>query len=577
MNLLVKLLWRDKWRLVLIFIFSILSYFLTLYPTNQLNQIVDGIGNGQLTYDAVLYNIFILMIIGVVGYIIGAFKEYYVFIGYDSVISDLTYRMQQRVYQHTPVLFNRFSIGEVISRTTNDITEYIAPFFGYGLLSFFDGVLYNVLITGLIYTKSNGVFTLLVSLPMIIQTIYFSLQRRPQEALYQQMANINDKITEETLENVKGIRVIRTYQLLDKVRTSFVGKLKTYATTNEAYMKRTLIYQPLSTFSMAAAYIIAVTYGFYLIEHGQMTLGQLVTACVALALLQWPYTALASGIIAVVELKQGLQRMTELMSPEPVVNNDEAKLPFVFNEAIQFKNFNFSYDDKLVLKDINLSIPKGRTLGIIGKTGSGKSTLVKQLLRLYPISQQQLYIDHKDIHQYTTEDIRAHIGYAPQEYQLFSQSLKDNILFFRHDYQDKLTEVLTIADLDKDIQKFDKGMDTLVGENGVALSGGQKQRLGIARALLAQPDILILDDSLSAVDANTEKNIIDHIKNYRQDKTNIIVSHRISAIRHADNIVVLNQGEIIGMGTHDHLLNTCSWYAELNDYQNKEETNNETD
>lgn len=576
MNILGKLFWHDRWRLMLIFIFSMSSYLLTLYPTNQLNSIVDGIGNGQLTYDAIMYEIVILMMIGFVGYIVGAFKEYYVFIGYDSVISDLTYLMQQRVYQHTPVLFKRFSIGEVISRSTNDITEYIAPFFGYGLLSFFDGVIYNIMITGLIYTKSNGIFTLLVSLPMIIQTIYFSLQRRPQEGLYQQMASINDKITEETLENVKGVRVIRTYQLLDKVRTSFVNKLNLYAKTNEAYMKRTLIYQPISTFSMATSYIIAITYGFHLIEQGQMTLGQLVTACVSLALLQWPYTALASGIISVVELQQGIKRMTELMQPEPLVNNTDAHLPFVFKHAIQFKNFNFKYDDKLVLKNINLSISRGHTLGIIGKTGSGKSTLIKQLLRLYPIDKQQLFIDNHDIHQYAVEAIREHIGYAPQEYQIFSKSLRENILFFREDHQDKLDEVLKIADLDKDIQQFDKGIETLVGENGVALSGGQKQRLGIARALLAQPDILILDDSLSAVDANTEKNIIEHIKHYRQDKTNIIVSHRISAIRHADNIVVLNNGEIIGAGDHEHLLATCAWYAELNEYQNKEEITHET-
>lgn len=575
MNLLLQLFLRDKWRILLIFTFSIGSYLLTLYPTNQLNVIVDGIGNGQLTYQAVMYEIAKLALVGVLCYMVGAFKEYFVFIGYDRVISDLTYRMQQRVYQHTPILFNRFSIGEVISRTTNDITEYIAPFFGFGLLCFFDGVVYNILITGLIYIKSNWQFTLLVSLPMMIQTIYLAMQRHHQENLYQQMAKINDQITEETLENVKGIRVIRTYQLLGKVRQSFIRKLNTYAHTNEKYMKRTLIYQPLGTLSAALSYIIAVSYGFYLIQQGHMTLGQLITACVSLALLQWPYSALAAGIVSVIELKQGIKRMTELMTPEPEINNDEATLPFVFNHAMTFNHFNFAYSDKPVLTDINLVIPKGSTLGIIGKTGSGKSTLVKQLLRLYPIASQTLLIDDQDIHSYKVEDIRQHIGYAPQEYQLFSKSLKDNIIFFRQQYQDKLNEVLKIADLEKDIQQFDKGVDTLVGENGIALSGGQKQRIGIARALLAQPDILILDDSLSAVDANTEKNILEHIKQYRQDKTNIIVSHRISALRHADNIVVLNNGEIIGQGTHESLLIDCPWYAQLNDYQNKEENQHE--
>ena len=181
-----------------------------------------------------------------------------------------------------------------------------------------------------------------------------------------------------------------------------------------------------------------------------------------------------------------------------------------------------------------------------------------------------MLLDGKGIERYYDYSVRAKIGYAPQEYQLFSKSIKENVLFYRYEQEDRLEEVLEQADIKKDISRFKDGIDTLVGENGLSLSGGQKQRLGIARALLSNPEILILDDSLSAVDSNTEKTIIENIKKNREGKTNIIVAHRISAVRHADKIVVLDNGKILNSGTHEELLECCDWYKQLDDYQNKE-------
>ena len=181
-----------------------------------------------------------------------------------------------------------------------------------------------------------------------------------------------------------------------------------------------------------------------------------------------------------------------------------------------------------------------------------------------------MLLDGHSAEQYYDYSIREKMGYAPQEYQLFSKTIKENILFYRKNLEENLDKVLELSDIKKDIEGFVDGLDTLVGENGLSLSGGQKQRLGIARALLANPDILILDDSLSAVDANTEKTIIENIKKTREGKTNIIVSHRISAVRHADKIIVLENGEVLNIGTHDELLKNCKWYRELDAYQNKE-------
>ena len=570
-NKIASLIYRDKKRIIIALIVSIASYYFSLYPTDRLSYIVDGIAGGNIDFDGVVNEILRIVLAGIALYIVYFFKEYYTFIGYDKVIKDMTYDIQYDIYRHTPVFFYKFSIGEVISRSTNDITNYIAPLFGYGILLIFDGIIYNLFISVLIFNKSSLIYLLLIHIPLILQTIYLVRRRKVQEKYYNEMAETMDEITEETLENVKGIRVIRAYSLLDKVRNSFIGKLRSYARSNEEYMKKTLVYQPLNTVSLAASYIIAVACGFYFINLGMMTLGELISVCVVIGMIQWPYIALSELVIMIIEVRQATKRVLEISDKKADVNNDLAESNFEFNSSIEFKDFNFSYEDNNhVLEDINFTINKGETIGVVGKTGSGKTTFIKQLLRLYPIEENTLLLDGKGMERYYDYSVRAKIGYAPQEYQLFSKSIKENVLFYRYDLEDKLDDVLEQADIKKDISRFKDGIDTLVGENGLSLSGGQKQRLGIARALLSNPDILILDDSLSAVDSNTEKAIIENIKKTREGKTNIIVAHRISAVRHADKIVVLDNGKILNFGTHDELLEKCPWYKQLDEYQNKE-------
>ena len=565
-----SIIYKDKVRILIALVASIAAYYFTLYPSDRLSFIVDGIANKEIDFNGVVNEITKIIIAGIALYIVYYFKEYYTFIGYDKVIKDLTYELQNDIYRHTPVFFSRFSIGEVISRSTNDISNYIAQAFGYGVLLVFDGIIYNIFISVLILNKSNLIYLLLIHIPLVIQTIYLVSRRGIQEKYYNKMAKTMDQITEETLENVKGIRVIRAYSLLDKVRNSFVEKLRSYSKSNEKYMKKTLIYQPLNTISAAISYVLAVACGFYFINSGMMTIGELISVCVVIGMLQWPYIAISELVIIIIEIRQATKRVLEISDRKPEVNNDLAEYDFEFNDSIEFKNFNFLYDDKNVLENINFKINKGETIGIVGKTGSGKTTLIKQLLRLYPVEKGSLLLDNQGIEKYYDYSVREKMGYAPQEYQLFSKTIKDNILFYRENLEDNLEQALILSDIKKDIENFKDGINTLVGENGISLSGGQKQRLGIARAILANPDILILDDSLSAVDANTEKTIIENIKNHRQGKTNIIVSHRISAVRHADKILVLENGEVLSEGTHEELLDKCTWYRELDEYQNKE-------
>ena len=308
-NKIASLIYRDKKRIIIALIVSIASYYFSLYPTDRLSYIVDGIAGGNIDFDGVVNEILRIVLAGIALYIVYFFKEYYTFIGYDKVIKDMTYNIQYDIYRHTPVFFNKFSIGEVISRSTNDITNYIAPLFGYGILLIFDGIIYNLFISVLIFNKSSLIYLLLIHIPLILQTIYLVRRRKVQEKYYNEMAKTMDEITEETLENVKGIRVIRAYSLLDKVRNSFVGKLRSYARSNEEYMKKTLVYQPLNTVSLATSYIIAVACGFYFINLGMMTLGELISVCVVIGMIQWPYIALSELVIMIIEVRQATKRV----------------------------------------------------------------------------------------------------------------------------------------------------------------------------------------------------------------------------------------------------------------------------
>lgn len=575
MSSILRLFGKDKLRVLLIAITSMTGNLLTLYPVTRVSYIIDAIYNHTLSFDDVVRETLILLAVGVLKYLVFSVSDYMTFQGYYRTIKYMSEDVQEAVYKHTPVLFNKISVGEVISRSTNDIVDYISPMASFGLFCFLEGVIYNGYITALIFSKSNIIYTLLIISPYIVQTIYLYKRKSSQEIYYDKMLKTMDKITDETFENVKGVRVIRTYNLLDKVRGSFVKKLNTYAANNLEYMKRVRLFQPINMISTAVSYFIAVVYGFYLIDKGSMTLGEMMSVFIVLTLIQWPYTALSQLIVSFIEMRKGMQRIEEIEQEVVLVNNDKASYDFDFNETIAFKNFSFAYDNNQVLNNINFTINKGETIGIVGKTGSGKSTLVKQLLRLYPVKENTLLLDGKSIEQYYDYSVRQKFAIATQEYQLFSRSLKENILFYRDELEDQLDKAMLIADLKKDVDHFKDGVDTIVGENGLSLSGGQKQRIGIARAVISDPDILILDDSLSAVDASTEKNIIANIKQAREGKTNIIVAHRISAVRHADKILVLSDGQLLALGKHEELIASCDWYKKLDEYQNKEANNEE--
>lgn len=323
---------------------------------------------------------------------------------------------------------------------------------------------------------------------------------------------------------------------------------------------------------------IGLLYGGYLVGKTQMTIGELVTFQIYLGFLNGTIWGMAELVGIYQQGKVSYRKINELETADDLVDK-QGILPIDQIEAIQFDQYHFTYpeDKQAVLKDINFTLKRGETLGIVGKTGSGKSTLIKQLLRQYPNGQKgQLLMNNVAISQYDINALEKLIGYVPQEHILFSKSVKHNIEFGNADAtEETFAQSIRTADFEKDVLRMSEGLDTLIGEKGVAISGGQKQRVSMARAMIREPELLILDDSLSAVDAKTEQAIIGNIQQIRHNKTTIIVTHRLSAVAHADNILVIEDGTVVEAGTPDQLINNKGWYYQQYQKQQTMEVNHE--
>lgn len=325
------------------------------------------------------------------------------------------------------------------------------------------------------------------------------------------------------------------------------------------------LFAPVSKFITAFSYVIGLGYGAYLVSINDITVGSLVAFNVYLGMAVWPMMAIGELINTMQQGNASLDRVSETLNEKEDVPNPKERKVVQTPTTIRFNDVSFQYplSKSLNLKNVNIELHRGETLGIVGKTGSGKTTIVKQLLREYPHGEGDVEIANEAIQLQDKEQVLNWIGYVPQSHILFSRTIRDNIRFGKPDAtEEDIARAIRMANFEDDLKRLPDGLDTMVGEKGISLSGGQKQRISIARAFIRNPEILILDDSLSAVDAKTESRIIDNIQNERKDKTTIIVTHRLSAILHAEKIVVVDDGEIIQYGTHDELVRQLGWYQE---------------
>jgi ATP-binding cassette subfamily B protein len=472
----------------------------------------------------------------------------------------------------TPSFFERNRTGDLMARATNDIRAVSATV-GFGMLTLVDSTIYLTVVLFAMGFLVSWKLTLaaVVPLPLIaIAMIFYGKAIHDRYSLAQDaFGDMNDQV----LESVSGVRVIRAYvqERLDEKRFSDITE--DVYNKNMAVARVDAFFEPTIRFCVGLSYIIGLTYGIYLVFRNQITLGDLVSFNMYLGMIVWPMFAIGELINIMQRGGASLERIDETLNSKADVQSAANPVHVANPTRIELNDVTFRYPSSTIdnLTNVSLTLNQGQTLGVVGRTGSGKSTLLKQLLREYPTGNGEILISGVPIQQISLDQLHSWMGYVPQEQILFSKSVRQNIQFgLDNADDDTIMEAITAAAFQNDLGTLSDGLDTLVGERGVSLSGGQKQRVSLSRAFIANPDVLILDDALSAVDARTEAQIIENIRQERAGKTTLISTHRLSAVQHADMIIVLDNGHIVERGTHQELLDMNGWYREQYDRQQVE-------
>ncbi|GAA0134250.1 ABC transporter transmembrane domain-containing protein [Paenibacillus sp. YSY-4.3] len=574
-SVLQKLGWffqREKRRYTIGLILLIIVGIIELLPPRLLGAAIDDIVNGSISWKSLTQ--YILMIAGVliVIYYMTYIWMHKLFGGSNLIEKLLRTRFMNHLLRMTPPFFERSRTGDLMARATNDLRS-VAQTAGFGMLTLTDSTAYLSVIFIAMGTLISWKLTLAAIIPLPIIALAMMIYGRIIHQRYTLAQDAFGDMNDQVLESVAGVRVIRAYvqERLDEKRFQDV--------TDDVYRKNLAVarvdayFEPTIRFCVGLSYAIGLTYGIYLVFHNELTLGDLVSFNMYLGMMIWPMFAIGELINIMQRGGASLDRVNETLNVKPDVEDAADPVHVDHPDAIEFNNVTFQYPTsaKVNLDSINLKIRRGETLGVVGRTGSGKSTLLKQLLHEYPLGTGELAISGVPLQSITLSQLHGWVGYVPQEQILFSKSVRQNIQFGLKDASDDtIMKAIRTAAFDQDLGTLSDGLDTLVGEKGVALSGGQKQRVSLARAFIANPEILILDDALSAVDARTEARIVDNIRSKRSGKTTLISTHRLSAVEHADWIVVLEEGRIIEQGTHQELLQANGWYREQYERQQVE-------
>ncbi|MDP1931062.1 MAG: ABC transporter transmembrane domain-containing protein [Gammaproteobacteria bacterium] len=535
-------------------------------------RVIDHVLDQTLTQALLLRYVGIVATIALAVYVMRFFWR--VFLFYSSF--NLAETMRQRIFAHmtlmAPQFFQQHRTGDLMARATNDISA-VEMTAGEGVLSGIDGLVTGVLVIAIMTVLISWELTLIALLPFPFMAWYFvvlgdRLHKGFRDA-QERFSDLNDRVQ----ESVSGIRMIRAFGREAREDEEFLRIADRAAEANIRVAATDSLYDPAIFITVGSSFMLCVGMGAWLVEQDRLTLGQLTSFTMYLGFLIWPMFAYGWLLNIVERGSAAYKRIEQLLQAESPVA-DTGAITQIDSADISFEIESFTHHDghKPVLKNIFVQVRGGETLGIVGPTGAGKTTLINVLQRYFDAPHCTVKIGGTQIQQLSLQALRSAVALVPQDPFLFTATIAENIALGKPDAtREQIRAVAQLASIDKDILRFPAGYDTLVGERGITLSGGQKQRIAIARALLLDAPILILDDALSAVDVGTERSILAHLREVRVDRTTLVLCHRLSAVEYAQQIIVLNHGEIAERGTHRELMTRKGWYAQMIDYQKLEQ------
>ena len=563
LKVIINFIKKHPMRYLVSFILMIGSSIAAVYPARIIGQVVDKIVASELNAQWLWTQLVVLVGIILVAYITESIWTYFIFIGYYEIQKELRVKLLRNNLRKKIPFYAHFRTGDIITRSSEDVTT-IGDMMGFGMFALMNSTLLMSVSIYMMVTTISLPLTIAAVLPLPILSYLVYKWGFDLEEEYNKAQNAVSQLNNEVLEMIDGTYVIRAYGQEDAMMDEFRAKTKKAMKQNIIVSEIESRFIPLAQLFMMISFTIALLYGGYLVSTGAILVGDVIAFQVYMGAIMWPMFMIGDIITNYKRGKVATERINEVLKHDDGIERGGTKTLETI-ESIEFKDFNFTYpgEEAPLLKNINLTLNKGETLGIVGKTGSGKTTLLMQLLHQFPYRGEQLLVNGEPLIDYDSQSVAGHLAYVPQEHTLFSRTIRENMLFGKEDASDEeIWEALTLASFDGDVKRMPQQLDTMVGEKGVSLSGGQKQRLSIARAFLRNRECLILDDALSAVDAKTEREIISHLQEERGGCMNIISAHRLSAIRHADEIIVMNEGRISERGSHEKLLAQRGWYYE---------------
>ncbi|ALS37698.1 ATP-binding cassette subfamily B protein [Enterococcus rotai] len=575
MSIFKKLGWffKQEKKSYVIGVFSLVMVALVqLVPPKVIGIVVDKIADKNLTIKPILFWIGILLAAAVAQYVFRYIWRIYIWGSAARLEKDLRRQLFHHFTKMDSVFYQKYRTGDLMAHATNDLNA-IQNVAGAGILTFADSLITGgaTIVAMILFVDWRLTLIALIPLPLLAVTSRV-LGSKLHDAFRDSQAafsTINDK----TQESITGMKVIKTFGQEKEDIQDFTEKIDDAIVKNKRVNFLDALFDPFITLIIGISYVLTIIMGGRFIMEGTITIGQLISFISYIGMLVWPMFAIGRLFNVLERGNASYDRVNELLHEKThiIEKKDAIQTPAKGQLSMEVAQFTYPKDDHSTLEQIKFTVGVGETLGIVGKTGAGKTTILKLLMREYDHYQGRVTFGGHDIKDYSLDAVMHSIGYVPQDHFLFSMTVRDNIRFANPDFTEaEVEQAAEMAFINNEIKAFPKGYDTLVGERGVSLSGGQKQRISIARALIVDPELLILDDALSAVDAKTEEAILSNLKEARKEKTTIIAAHRLSSVMHAKEIIVLDEGKIVERGTHQELLRIAGWYKRMWDKQQLE-------